>query len=111
MNNDAQLEKLQLEKLKTLCDELIKLDKNKQSHSELIEVLKINYKLSDDETNEITDKLVGKKKLNEEDQKYFDEIKKEFDKYCNVTDIDNDLEYKKIKSRIANRLSKLNKEK
>lgn len=111
MDNDVQLEILQLEKLKTLCDELIALNKIKESHSEILSVLKIHYELTEDDLNNLINMLANKKKFQEDDQKKFNEVEKEFKKYCMVTDIDENLEYKKIKSKIANRLSKLRKEK
>jgi len=109
MDTDIQLEILQLDKLKTLCDELIVLDRIKKSNDEVLSLLKTNYELSDEELKKVKDILVDKKRFNEEDQKRFDETNEEFTAYCKVTHIDEKLDYKKIKARIANKLSKLKK--
>ena len=109
MDTDIQLEILQLDKLKTLCDELIVLDRIKKSNDEVLSLLKTNYKLSEDDLKKVKDIINGKRILNEKDQKRFDETNEEFTAYCKVTHIDEKLDYKKIKARIANKLSKLKK--
>lgn len=110
------LEIMQLEELQKLYKKLNELKEKKQSHDKLIECLKEHYELSEKDTGEII-KLVGsKKKINDEDEKEFKDIKEKLIAYYTITGITETpkdgeiIEYKELKSKIANKLSKLRKD-
>ena len=63
------LEILQLEELQNLCKQLIVIQEKMQSNDKLIECLNIHYDLSKEDTNEILKVVIGKKKVNNEDEK------------------------------------------
>ncbi len=110
------LEILQLEELQNLCKKLIVIQEKMQSNDKLIECLNIHYDLSKEDTNEILKVVISKKKVNNEDEKEFEDIKAKVIAYCTITGIkeadkdDKNIDYKKLKSKVAMKLSKLRKD-
>lgn len=110
------LEIMQVEELQKLCKKLNELEEKKQSHDKLIECLNEHYNLSEEDSTEIKKLVDGKKKTNTDDEKEFEDIKSKLTAYCTLLDIkgtDEDgkiIEYKKLKIKLTNKLSKLRKD-
>lgn len=110
------LEIMQLEEIQKLYKKLNELKEKKQSNDKLIECLNNHYKLCQEEIGEILKVVIGKKKINDEDEKEFKDIKEKLIAYYTITGITEMpkdgkiIEYKELKSKIANKLSKLRKD-
>lgn len=107
---------MQLEEIQKLYKKLNELKEKKQSNDKLIECLNNHYKLCQEEIGEILKVVIGKKKINDEDEKEFKDIKEKLIAYYTITGITEMpkdgkiIEYKELKSKIANKLSKLRKD-
>ena len=110
------LEIMQIEEIQKLYKKLNELKEKKQSNDKLIECLNNHYKLCQEEIGEILKVVIGKKKINDEDEKEFKDIKEKLIAYYTITGITEMpkdgkiIEYKELKSKIANKLSKLRKD-
>lgn len=110
------LEIMQLEEIQKLYKKLNELKEKKQSNDKLIECLNNHYKLCQEEIGEILKVVIGKKKINTDDEKEFKDIEAKLTAYFTLLDIkgtDEDgkiIEYKKLKIKLTNKLSKLRKD-
>lgn len=110
------LEILQLEELLNLCNQMIKVQEKIKSNDKLIECLNEYYELSKEDTDEILKLVFDKKKVNSEDKKVFEDIKSKVMAYCSILGIkeadkdDKSIDYKKLKSKVSSKLSKLRKD-
>ena len=109
-----QLQILQLSELQNICNDIIEIESNKQNDTELVKLLKKDYRLSNDEINSITSTVLGKKKGESVDKKSLDLLKNKCESYCMICEInpkDKDgkfVGYRKIKTRSSNKKNSLN---
>ena len=112
--SQLQLQILQLSELQNICNDIIEIESNKQNDTELVKLLKKDYRLSNDEINSITSTVLGKKKGESVDKKSLDLLKKKSESYCMICEINpndkngNFIGYSKIKSRSSNKKNSLN---
>ena len=113
--SQLQLQILQLSELQNICNDIIEIESNKQNDTELVKLLKKDYRLSNDEINSITSTVLGKKKGESVDKKSLDLLKNKCESYCMICEInpkDKDgkfVGYRKIKTRSSNKKNSLNK--
>ena len=113
--SQLQLQILQLSELQNICNDIIEIESNKQNDTELVKLLKKDYRLSNDEINSITSTVLGKKKGESVDKKSLDLLKNKCESYCMICEInpkDKDgkfIGYRKIKTRSSNKKNSLNK--
>ncbi len=112
--SQLQLQILQLSELQNICNDIIEIESNKQNDTELVKLLKKDYRLSNDEINSITSTVLGKKKGESVDKKSLDLLKNKCESYCMICEInpkDKDgkfVGYRKIKTRSSNKKNSLN---
>lgn len=112
--SQLQLQILQLSELQNICNDIIEIESNKQNDTELVKLLKKDYRLSNDEINSITSTVLGKKKGESVDKKSLDLLKNKCESYCMICEINpndkngNFIGYSKIKSRSSNKKNSLN---
>ena len=112
--SQLQLQILQLSELQNICNDIIEIESNKQNDTELVKLLKKDYRLSNDEINSITTIVLGKKKGESVDKKSLDLLKNKCESYCMICEInpkDKDgkfVGYRKIKTRSSNKKNTLN---
>ena len=112
--SQLQLQILQLSELQNICNDIIEIESNKQNDTELVKLLKKDYRLSNDEINSITSTVLGKKKGESVDKKSLDLLKNKCESYCMICEInpkDKDgkfVGYRKIKTRSSNKKNTLN---
>ena len=112
--SQLQLQILQLSELQNICNDIIEIESTKQNDTELVKLLKIDYRLSNDEINSITSTVLGKKKGESVDKKSLDLLKNKCESYCMICEInpkDKDgkfVGYRKIKTRSSNKKNSLN---
>ena len=103
--SQLQLQILQLSELQNICNDIIEIESNKQNDTELVKLLKKDYRLSNDEINSISTIVLGKKKGESVDKKSLDLLKNKCESYCMICEInpkDKDgkfIGYRKIKTR------------
>ena len=113
--SQLQLQILQLSELQNICNDIIEIESNKQNDTELVKLLKKDYRLSNDEINSISTIVLGKKKGESVDKKSLDLLKNKCESYCMICEInpkDKDgkfIGYRKIKTRSSNKKNSLNK--
>ena len=112
--SQLHLQILQLSELQNICNDIIEIESNKQNDTELVKLLKKDYRLSNDEINSITSTVLGKKKGESVDKKSLDLLKNKCESYCMICEInpkDKDgkfIGYRKIKTRSSNKKNFLN---
>ena len=112
--SQLQLQILKLSELQNICNDIIEIESNKQNDTELVKLLKKDYRLSNDEINSITSTVLGKKKGESVDKKSLDLLKNKCESYCMICEInpkDKDgkfIGYIKIKTRSSNKKNSLN---
>lgn len=112
--SQLQLQILQLSELQNICNDIIEIESNKQNDTELVKLLKKDYRLSNDEINSISTIVLGKKKGESVDKKSLDLLKNKCESYCMICEInpkDKDgkfVGYRKIKTRSSNKKNSLN---
>ena len=112
--SQLQLQILQLSELQNICNDIIEIESTKQNDTELVKLLKKDYRLSNDEINSITSTVLGKKKGESVDKKSLDLLKNKCESYCMICEInpkDKDgkfVGYRKIKTRSSNKKNSLN---
>lgn len=112
--SQLQLQILQLSELQNICNDIIEIESNKQNDTELVKLLKKDYRLSNDEINSISTIVLGKKKGESVDKKSLDLLKNKCESYCMICEINpndkngNFIGYSKIKSRSSNKKNSLN---
>ena len=112
--SQLQLQILQLSELQNICNDIIEIESNKENDTELVKLLKKDYRLSNDEINSITSTVLGKKKGESVDKKSLDLLKNKCESYCMICEInpkDKDgkfVGYRKIKTRSSNKKNSLN---
>ena len=112
--SQLQLQILQLSELQNICNDIIEIESNKQNDTELVKLLKKDYRLSNDEINSISTIVLGKKKGESVDKKSLDLLKNKCESYCMICEInpkDKDgkfIGYRKIKTRSSNKKNFLN---
>lgn len=112
--SQLQLQILQLSELQNICNDIIEIESNKQNDTELVKLLKKDYRLSNDEINSISTIVLGKKKGESVDKKSLDLLKNKCESYCMICEInpkDKDgkfVGYRKIKTRSSNKKNTLN---
>ena len=109
--SDINLQILQLTELQNLC-----LTLNKEGDTELLDLLGKNYELDEEITSKIISMVKGKKKANTVDSKMLERLKRKFDSYCvicnmNTTTKDNKefMGYAKFSNKCSNKKNILNK--
>lgn len=113
--SQLQLQILQLSELQNICNDIIEIESTKQNDTELVKLLKKDYRLSNDEINSISTIVLGKKKGESVDKKSLDLLKNKCESYCMICEInpkDKDgkfIGYRKIKTRSSNKKNSLNK--
>lgn len=113
--SQLQLQILQLSELQNICNDIIEIESTKQNDTELVKLLKKDYRLSNDEINSISTIVLGKKKGESVDKKSLDLLKNKCESYCMICEInpkDKDgkfVGYRKIKTRSSNKKNSLNK--
>ena len=114
-NTHIELQILQLTQLQNLCNQIKEVDSLKQNDDELVKVLKKGYKLTAEEIEAITSLVAGKKKGKTADVGELEALKKKFDSYCNVCEINpykkdgEFLGYTNVSNKCSNKKSILSK--
>ena len=114
-NSNIQLQLLQLTEIQNICNQIIKLESVEQNDSDLLQLLKKQYKLSKAEISEIQSLVLGKKKDEGVDEKELADLKQKVESYClicdvNITNRKGDLiGYDKLKNKCSNKKSVLSK--
>lgn len=108
---NLELQKTLLVELRNLVNSSLKDEK--VSHKELEAVLEKNYNLPKNISEEIIDKVAGHEKVKTEDNKEYDEQIRGLISYLGLKPRAYDpqnLDYKKLKTLVNNKISQLNKE-
>ena len=113
--NDTKLRILQLTQLQNLCSKLKYSENYKQSDTELLGLLKKNYTLTAEEVSTITSMVEGKMKVKVVGDDDLETMKKKFDSYCLICDINQNkrdgtfIGYTKFSDKCSNKKSILSK--
>ena len=114
-NSNIQLQLLQLTEIQNICNQIIKLESVEQNDSDLLQLLKKQYKLSKAEIAEIQSVVLGKKKDEGVDEKELADLKQKVESYCLICDVNltnrkgDSIGYDKLKSKCSNKKSVLSK--
>ena len=114
-NSNLQLQLLQLTEIQNICNQIIKLESVEQNDSDLLMLLKKEYKLSKAEIAEIQSLVLGKKKDGGVDEKELADLKQKCESYCLICDVKmtnrkgDIIGYDKLKSKCSNKKSVLSK--
>lgn len=96
--SDIDLQILQLTELQNLCCTLNKEDekaKASESDTELLYLLGKNYTLNEEDIASIISTVKGKKKANTVDSKMYESLKRKFDSYCVICNMNTTTKNKK----------------
>lgn len=113
--NELELQLNQLDGLQHVCNQIIAMESTNQSDTALTKLLTKEYSLSKEDKDSILSIVSGKKNGKPVSQKDLDTLKRKFESYCVITDVNpNDktghfLGYKKIKMRLSNKKNILKK--
>ncbi len=105
----------QLTELQKLCNEIKDIESYEQNDESLLKLLKKEYKLSVEEVSTITSLLEGKKKGKSVDSAALESVKKKFESYCLICDVNTNgkdgkfLGYTSISNKCSNKKSILKK--
>jgi hypothetical protein len=114
-NSNFQLQLLQLTEIQNICNQIIKLESVEQNDSDLLTLLKKEYKLSKAEIAEIHSVVLGKKKGEGVDEKQLADLKQKVESYCLICDVNIKnrkgelIGYDQLKNKCSNKKSVLSK--
>ncbi len=110
-----ELQILQLTELQNICNQIKDIEHFKQSDTELVKLLKGQYTLTKDEISAITSLVDGKKKGESANEGELDLLKKKFDSYCLICEVNSNgrdgsfIGYSKLNNKCSNKKSVLGK--
>lgn len=110
-----ELQILQLAELQNICNQIKDIENFKQSDTELEKLLKGQYSLTKDEISEITSMVEGKKKDESSNEGELDSLKKKFDSYCLICEVNSNKKdgsfvgYSQLNTKCSNKKSVLKK--
>ncbi|WP_429082676.1 hypothetical protein [Aeromonas veronii] len=113
--SQIELQILQLSELQKLCNEIKDIESFKQNDDTLLKLLKKEYKLSAEEISTITLMVDGKKKGKSVDSTALDSLKKKFESYCLICEMNaygkdgKFIGYAALSNKCSNKKSVLNK--
>ncbi len=110
-----ELQNLQLTELQNISGQIKGIEDHKQNDTELVKLIKKEYSLSKDEISNITALVEGKKKGESTDEGELEVLKKKFDSYCLICEVNatakdgSFIGYAKVSNKCSNKKSVLKK--
>jgi hypothetical protein len=114
-SQQIEFEIQQLTELQNICKQIKEIKDYKQNDTALVKLLKKEYTLTKDEISSITSKVEGKKKGESGDEDELELLKKKFDSYCLICEVNSEgkdgnfIGYTRLSNKCSNKKSVLKK--